>query len=114
MRRGAADRVRRPLASAGSNFLLPKYAGSVPTTKISIAIDKQQLSLAREAAKTEGLSLSAYIARALGKQLEDQRRIDAARKLHASWDAATIPTAADRDAFLARMSRPRARRSRAA
>lgn len=86
----------------------------MPTAKISIAIDKQQLSLARAAAKTEGLSLSAYIARALGKQLEDQRRIDAARELHASWDAGTIPTAADRDAFLARMSRPRARRSRAA
>ncbi|HEX2687893.1 MAG TPA: hypothetical protein VHN14_14800 [Kofleriaceae bacterium] len=86
----------------------------MPTTKISIAIDQQQLGLARAAAKTEGLSLSAYIARALGKQLEDQRRIDAARELHASWGAGTIPTAADRDAFLARMSRPRARRSRAA
>jgi hypothetical protein len=86
----------------------------VRTTKISIAIDKQQLRLARSAANTERLSLSAYIARALGNQLEDQRRIDAARELHASWGASAIPTAADRDAFLARMSRPRARRSRAA
>jgi hypothetical protein len=86
----------------------------MPRTKISIAIDKEQLSLARSAAKTEGLSLSAYISRALGKQLEDQRRIDAARKLHASWDASAMPTAADRDAFLARMARPRARRTRAA
>ena len=84
------------------------------TTKISIAIDKQQLRLARSAAKTEKLSLSAYISRALGKQLEDQRRINAARELHAGWDADTIPTAGDREAFLARMSRPRARRSRAA
>jgi hypothetical protein len=86
----------------------------VRTTKISIAIDKQQLGLARSAAKAEGLSLSGYIARALGNQLEDQRRIDAARELHAAWDAGSIPTAAERDAFLARMSRPRARRSRAA
>ena len=84
------------------------------TTKISIAIDKQQLKLARSAAKGEGLSLSAYIARALGSQLEDQRRIDAARQLHASWGTSAVPTAADRDAFLARMSRPRTRRSRAA
>jgi len=83
----------------------------MPTTKISIAIDPQQLGLARSAAKAEGLSLSAYIARALGKQLEDQVRIDAARELHAGWHASTIPTAADRDAFLARMSRPRSRRS---
>ncbi len=92
----------------------PRYACFVRTTKISIAIDKQQLRLARSAAKTEGLSLSAYIARALGNQLEDQRRIDAARELHASWGASAVPTATDREAFLARMSRPRAHRSRAA
>jgi hypothetical protein len=86
----------------------------VRTTKISIAIDKQQLKRARSAAKAEGLSLSAYIARALGNQLEDQRRLDAARELHASWGVSAVPTAADRDAFLARMARPRARRSKAA
>lgn len=84
------------------------------TTKISIAIDKQQLKRARSAAKSEGLSLSAYIARALGSQLEDQGRIDAARALHASWGTSGIPTAADREAFLARMARPRARRAKAA
>jgi len=86
----------------------------VATTKISIAIGKHQLSLARTASKAEGLSLSAYISRALDKQLEDQRRIDAARELHAHWDAGALPTATDREAFLARMSRPRQRRSRAA
>src|SRR5262249_14866187 len=83
--------------------------GSVPTTKISVAIDNGQLRLVRAAAKTEGLSVSAYIARALGKQLEDQHRINAARELHASWGASAIPTAADRKAFLAQMSRPQAR-----
>jgi hypothetical protein len=86
----------------------------MPTVKISISIDKQQLSLARAAAKVEGASLSAYIGRALGKQLEDQRRIAAARELHAGWDTSAVPTAAERDAFLAQMARPRARRSRAA
>jgi hypothetical protein len=86
----------------------------VRTTKISIAIDKQQLKRARSAATAEGLSLSAYIARALGNQLEDQRRIDAARALHASWGDGSVPTAADQEAFVARMARPRARRSRAA
>ena len=84
------------------------------TTKISIAVDKQQLRLVRAAAKTVGLSLSAYIARALGNQLEDHRRIDAARELHARWGASAVPTTADRDAFLARMSRLRARRSKTA
>jgi hypothetical protein len=85
----------------------------VPTTRIRIAIDAQQLKRARSAAKAEGVSLSAYIARALGKQLEDQRRIDAARALHASWGDSGIPTASDEEAFLARMTRSRAQRSKA-
>jgi hypothetical protein len=89
------------------------YAGSVRTAKVSIAIDKQQLKRARSAAKAEGLSLSAYIARALGAQLADQRRIDAARALHARWRDSGVPTAADEEAFLARMARPRTRGTKA-
>jgi hypothetical protein len=86
----------------------------MPTTRIRIAISQQQLKRPRSAAKAEGLSLSAYIARALGNQLEDQRRIDAARALHARWGASSLPTAADRAAFLARMARPGVRRTKAA
>lgn len=82
--------------------------------KISIAIDEQQLRAARSAARADGVSLSAYITRALGTQLEDRRRIEAARALHESWGADSLPTAADREAFLASMSRPRSRRARAA
>ncbi len=84
------------------------------TTKISIAIDKEHLRRARAAAETEGLSLSAYIARALGNQLEDQERIEAARALHSTWGADSIPTSKEREAFLATMSRPRSRRRRVA
>ena len=84
------------------------------TTKISIAIDKDQLRLARAAAEAEGVSLSGYIARALGIQLQEQERIDAARALHTRWGRESVPTAAERDAFLARMSRKRGRRARAA
>jgi hypothetical protein len=84
------------------------------TTKISIAIDKEKLRLARAAAKSERLSLSAYIARALGKQLEDQERIDAARELHRSWGRSGVPTPRDKEDFLAQMSRPRRRRRKAA
>lgn len=76
-------------------------------TKISIAIDKQQLRLARAAAKSEGLSLSAYIGRALGNQLDEQRRLDAARELYRSWGPDTIPTPEDRARFLLRMRRKR-------
>lgn len=85
----------------------------MPTTRIRIAIDPRQLKRARSAARAEGLSLSAYIARALGNQLEDQHRIDAARALHARWGMPSMPTAADREAFLTRMVRSRARRSKA-
>jgi len=84
------------------------------TTKISIAIDKRQLKRARSAAKSERVSLSAYIARALATQLDDQQRLEAARELHASWGPDSIPTANEREVFLARMARPRGRRARAA
>jgi hypothetical protein len=84
----------------------------VPTTKISIAIDMKQLRRARLASKRQGVSLSAFIGRALERQLEDQGRIAASRVLHASWGPGSLPTAADRDAFLAAMARPRARRTR--
>jgi hypothetical protein len=83
----------------------------VPTTKISIAIDEQHLRLARRAAKTEGVSLSAYIGRALAAKLEDQRRIEAARALHETWGPESLPTAEEREAFLARMA-PKGRRRR--
>ena len=78
-------------------FLLPSYDSEMlRTTKISIAIDIEQLKRARMAAESEGLSLSAYISRALGSQLEDQARLDAARELHAHWGPSSIPTPEDR------------------
>ena len=86
----------------------------MPTKKISIAVDETQLRLARRAAKAEGLSLSAYVGRALGTQLEDQRRIDAARELYQQWDDESVPNAKDREVFLARMARRRKRGTRAA
>jgi hypothetical protein len=85
----------------------------MPTTKISIAIDMRQLRRARLASKRQGISLSAFIGRAVELQLENHGRIAAARALHASWGPSSLPTAADRDAFLAAMARPpRARRTR--
>ena len=84
------------------------------TKKISIAIDEERLVLARAAAKAERLSLSAYIARAVGKQLEDQERLDAARELHRSWGRSGVPTPREREEFLTRMSRRRRRRRKAA
>jgi hypothetical protein len=84
------------------------------TTKISIAIDKERLRLARRAAASEGLSLSAYIGRALARQLEAQERIEAARELYRSWGPDTVPSAADWMEFRRVMARPRKRRKKAA
>ncbi|HEV3191228.1 MAG TPA: hypothetical protein VGY54_12055 [Polyangiaceae bacterium] len=84
------------------------------TTKISIAIDEKQLRLARKGAKSEGLSLSGYIGRALGNQLEDQERLDAARKLHKEWGPESVPTPREREIFRAKMSRSRKRHEKAA
>ena len=81
----------------------------MPRTKISITVDEMQLRLARKGAKSEGLSLSAYVARAIGVQLEDQERHDAARKLHKEWGPKSLPTQKERDAFRAKMSRTRKR-----
>jgi hypothetical protein len=42
------------------------------TAKISIAIDRQLLQMTRSAAASERISVSAYIGRALRRQLEAQ------------------------------------------
>ena len=81
------------------------------TTKISISIDKKQLRLVRAAAKSEGLSVSAFIARALDGQIEAHDRLQAARELWAEWGAASIPTEKEREEIRRLMARPKKRRS---
>lgn len=82
--------------------------------KISISLDEKQLRLARRAAKAEGLSLSAFIALGVDKQLEDHVREAAADALIRSWGEAGTPTEADREAFRQVLERPLRRRKKAA
>jgi hypothetical protein len=84
------------------------------TTKISIAIDKKKLRLARAAAKAAGMSLSAFLGRGVELQLEAHERFEAARELAATWSVESTPTAEERAAFRQAMSRARRHRSRAA
>ena len=84
------------------------------TTKISIAIDEGELRLARKAARAEGVSLSRYIARAIGRQLEDSGRLEAARSLWREWGASSVATPEERAAILAKLERRPKRRRRAA
>jgi hypothetical protein len=84
------------------------------TTKISISIDLELLRRAREAAESEGSSLSAYIGRALGNRLENQGRLEAARELWREWGPESVPSQEERSQFVASMSRARKRRPKAA
>ena len=84
------------------------------TTKVSIAVDKKKLRLARAAAKSEGSSLSAFFVRGLDLQLDEHDRLRAARELWASWGPDSIPSEKDREEFRRHMTRPRKRRARAA
>jgi hypothetical protein len=84
------------------------------STKISISLDDAQLRLARRAAKAEGISLSAFIARGVEKQLEEHVRDAAADALIKTWGDSGAPTATDRDAFRRAMERPVRRRKKAA
>jgi hypothetical protein len=76
-------------------------------TKISIAIDDRRLRLARAAAKSEKLSLSAFISRAVDLQIEEHDRLEAARKLWAAWGPESEPSEADRAALRRHMRRKR-------
>jgi hypothetical protein len=85
------------------------------TTKISIAIDKEQLRLARKVAAAAGISLSALIGRALNLQLEEERRRAAARELISKWGPESVPTDAERAEILAKIRRkPKRNKKKAA
>jgi len=86
----------------------------VATTKISIAIDEEELRLARKAAKAEGSSLSRYIARAIGRQLEDSGRLAAARALWREWGESSVATPDERAEILAKLQAARPKRRRRA
>jgi uncharacterized protein (DUF1778 family) len=83
-------------------------------TKISISVNTEQLRRARRAAKAEGLSLSGFIARALEKQLEEHRILEAARELWSGWGPESVPSPKERADILAKIARPRTKRRSAA
>jgi hypothetical protein len=55
------------------------------TQKISVAMGRDELRLAKTAAEQEGLSLSAYVTRAVRDRLEERRRLAAAREILATF-----------------------------
>src|SRR5260370_15067916 len=84
------------------------------TQKISVAMGRDELRLAKTAADEEGLSLSAFVTRAVRERLEERRRIEAARKVLSTLAPDDIPSARqqrDLGALWTR-GRPRTARSR--
>jgi hypothetical protein len=93
------------------------------TQKISVAMGRDELRLAKTAAEEEGVSLSAYVTRAVRERLEERRRLEAAREVLATFAVADFPTADEQRELVAlwtrshattAAARPRKRRSRAA
>jgi hypothetical protein len=62
------------------------------TQKISVAMGRNELRLAKTAAHDEGVSLSAYVTRAVRERLQERRRIEAAREFLATFAPEEIPT----------------------
>lgn len=77
------------------------------TQKISVAMGRDELRLAKTAAQAEGLSLSAYVTRAVRDRLEERRRMEAARAFLATFDADELPTPEEEKDLLELWARPR-------
>jgi hypothetical protein len=66
------------------------------TLKISVAMGRDELRLARTAATEEGMSLSAYVTRAVRERLQERQRAQAAREFLATFAPEELPTPEER------------------
>lgn len=77
------------------------------TEKISVAMGRDELRLAKRAADEEGLSLSAFVTSAVRARIAEKRRADAAREVLAMFDPEDLPTPDVEAGLLALWSTPR-------
>jgi len=77
------------------------------TQKISVAMGRSELRLAKAAANEEGISLSAYVTRAVRDRLEERRRFEAAKQLLGTFDLAELPSLEEQRALIAVWTRQR-------
>jgi hypothetical protein len=71
------------------------------TQKISVAMGRNELRLAKTAAEDEGVSLSAFVTRAVRERLEERERQEARREILATFLPHEIPTAEEQRALVA-------------
>ena len=84
------------------------------TERISVAMGKVELRLAKAAAAEEGSSFSAFVTGAVRDRLAEKRRRQAAAEVVATFAASELPTTEEQSALLALWSAPRATRKRRA
>jgi hypothetical protein len=82
------------------------------TQKISVAIGRDELRVAKIAARDEGVSLSAYITRAVQRQLQERQRLEAAREFLATFAPEELPTPEEQRELVELWTRARAVASR--
>jgi hypothetical protein len=75
------------------------------TEKVSVALGREELRLARQAAARDGVSLSAFLTVAVRARLAERRRLEAARAVLAGFAADDWPSAEEEAALLAAWSR---------
>jgi hypothetical protein len=77
------------------------------TQKISVAMGRDELRLAKIAAHEEGVSLSAYVTSAVRERIEERRRLEAARTFLATFAPDEMPTANEQRELIQLWARPR-------
>jgi len=88
--------------------LLPCYPGGMATTeKVSVALGRDELRLAKTAAEQDGVSLSAFVTGAVRARIEERRRMEAARKLLQVFEPEDFPTAEEQRELLTLWASPR-------
>ncbi len=84
-----------------------RLAWMAATQKISVAMGVDELRLAKTAADEEGVSLSAYVTRAVRDQLEERRRREAAEEVLATFAPEERATPEERRTLVALWTRAR-------
>ena len=75
------------------------------TQKISVAMGRAELRLAKTAAEEEGISLSAYVTRAVRQRLDERERLEAARAIIATYAPEELATPQEQKQLLALWNR---------
>jgi hypothetical protein len=76
------------------------------TEKISVAMGREELRLAKTAAREAGVSLSAFVTEAVRDRLTEKRRREAAQAVLATFDREDFPTRERERALLELWSTP--------